>query len=219
MPLSTFPIIHAFFGLSTRFFTKRAEENIFCFFGLRAGSNARRVCLRFFRDRVFQPKQRAQRQAFKTFVQQVGDQLGQAAHVFGIGVEKKDTAVLGVPQGFFRVGRVHIPADGMLVACLVDGFHYPHVALFAFLGRKIAVGRTHELHGVVIAQHLVQLLLRPVQRVFDLFPVQGGQAGVGPGVIADFAAQIKGALPEVLILGFQGLSNDKERNGNVVLFA
>ena len=71
----------------------------------------------------------------------------------------------------------------------------------------------------MVAQHLVQLLLRPGQGLLHLFPVQSRQTGMSPGVVADFAAQIEGALPKILIRRFQGLAHHEKRNGNVVFFA
>ena len=51
----------------------------------------------------------------------MGNQFGQAAHVFGIDVEKKNAAILRILQSLFHVGGVRVPADGMLMDSFVDG--------------------------------------------------------------------------------------------------
>ena len=87
---------------------------------------------------------------------------------------------------------------------------------FSLLGRKSTLGRVHQLHGGVVTQHLVQLPLRFVQRVFVFFP--SGWAGWSETRLW-FAAQINSALPKILILFGQGFTDDEERDRNIVFFA
>ena len=116
-------------------------------------------------------------------------------------MQQDDAAVLNGFQGFFQILRVvHIPEDDVIKARVVA--RAPQMP-GAALPPAAAVGDAHGQEFIMIAQHLVQ-------RVLKFFKIMGDEQTaalrkilMGKAVTADLMTRVQHALPQRLILLMQ----------------
>ena len=147
--------------------------------------------------------------------QQGGNQHFQALNVLPVGVVEQDAAVLHSLARFLGICLADIPQYGVGITGISDGV--ANAGAVGALG--IAVGRAHDVHGIMITEHGVQLLLCAQKLVENLPVVALDETGMPIGVVANFAAVIEHGLPDLAILLPQGGADHKEGNRYIVLFA